>query len=376
MDEEAGEKSGDFSRMSVEQDGERSMTPTMQDNGNSKQLVTPSPLLDIHKGRPVRLQVRVLVPVKDHPNFNFVGKLLGPKGNSLKRLQEETQTKMAILGRGSMRDKAKEEDLRKLGDPKHAHLNEELHVEITSFAPAADAYGRLAHALAEVKRFLVPDYYDDIRQHQLRELAILNGDRKKGKGNGEVSDGNYDDADDDRSNGPSPGPQSGPRTVYGRHQAPPGTAPIGATSKVAITTRNSGNAAAAPRHLRRTYRQTASGQTRVTTYLTKEPRVQYISDEDYVYDEGYPADAPEVVTKQFPRLRSAAFVDYDEHLSPDEVGDVYEGNGYGPKEFVGEEWVATSRGMPVSRLKTAGRGVSRPVVYREHPYFPASVTRY
>jgi len=39
--------------------------------------------------------------------FNFVGKLLGPKGNSLKRLQEETMTKMAILGRGSMRDKQK-----------------------------------------------------------------------------------------------------------------------------------------------------------------------------------------------------------------------------------------------------------------------------
>lgn len=39
--------------------------------------------------------------------FNFVGKLLGPQGNSLKRLQHETGTKMSILGRGSMRDKAK-----------------------------------------------------------------------------------------------------------------------------------------------------------------------------------------------------------------------------------------------------------------------------
>ncbi|KAJ8869225.1 hypothetical protein PR048_030797 [Dryococelus australis] len=39
--------------------------------------------------------------------FNFVGKLLGPKGNSLKRLQEDTMTKMAILGKGSMRDKHK-----------------------------------------------------------------------------------------------------------------------------------------------------------------------------------------------------------------------------------------------------------------------------
>lgn len=39
--------------------------------------------------------------------YNFVGKLLGPKGNSLKWLQEQTQTKMAILGRGSMRNKEK-----------------------------------------------------------------------------------------------------------------------------------------------------------------------------------------------------------------------------------------------------------------------------
>lgn len=36
-----------------------------------------------------------------------MGKLLGPRGNSLKRLQEETLTKMSILGKGSMRDKTK-----------------------------------------------------------------------------------------------------------------------------------------------------------------------------------------------------------------------------------------------------------------------------
>ena len=52
-----------------------------------------------------RLSVRVVVPVKEHPKFNFVGKLLGPKGNSMKRLQEDTMTKMAVLGKGSMRNK-------------------------------------------------------------------------------------------------------------------------------------------------------------------------------------------------------------------------------------------------------------------------------
>lgn len=32
---------------------------------------------------------------------------MGPKGNSLKRLQEETMCKMSVLGRGSMRDRKK-----------------------------------------------------------------------------------------------------------------------------------------------------------------------------------------------------------------------------------------------------------------------------
>jgi KH domain len=39
--------------------------------------------------------------------FNFVGKILGPKGNSLKRIQEETRTRIAVLGKGSMKDKEK-----------------------------------------------------------------------------------------------------------------------------------------------------------------------------------------------------------------------------------------------------------------------------
>ncbi|XP_021915828.1 uncharacterized protein LOC110827939 isoform X2 [Zootermopsis nevadensis] len=129
---------------------------------------------DIIKEKPIKVTIRVLVPVKEHPKFNFVGKLLGPKGNSLKRLQEDTMTKMAILGRGSMRDKHKEEELRTSADPKYAHFNDDLHVEITAFAPPAEAHARIAYALAEVRKFLVPDYNDEIRQEQMREMQLLN----------------------------------------------------------------------------------------------------------------------------------------------------------------------------------------------------------
>ncbi|XP_041981560.1 KH domain-containing, RNA-binding, signal transduction-associated protein 1 [Aricia agestis] len=130
-------------------------------------------MLDITRDKPVKVCVRVVVPVRDHPKFNFVGKLLGPKGNSLKRLQEDTMCKMAVLGRGSMKDRQKEEELRVSGDPKFAHLSEELHVEISAFATPAEAHARIAYALAELRRFLVPDYNDDIRQEQMLEMQIL-----------------------------------------------------------------------------------------------------------------------------------------------------------------------------------------------------------
>ncbi|XP_046386423.1 uncharacterized protein LOC124156128 [Ischnura elegans] len=129
--------------------------------------------VDIYREKPIRVTVKVLVPVKEHPKFNFVGKLLGPKGNSMKRLQEETMTKMAVLGRGSMRDKLKEAELRACGDPKYSHLSEELHVEVTGYAAPAEAHARVAYALAALRKYLIPDNNDEIRQQQMREMEIL-----------------------------------------------------------------------------------------------------------------------------------------------------------------------------------------------------------
>uniref|UniRef100_A0A8C6WPS4 KH domain-containing, RNA-binding, signal transduction-associated protein 2 n=1 Tax=Neogobius melanostomus TaxID=47308 RepID=A0A8C6WPS4_9GOBI len=112
--------------------------------------------LDIISNKNIKLSERVLIPVQQYPKFNFVGKLLGPRGNSMKRLQEETGVKMSILGKGSMRDKEKEEELRKSGEAKYAHLSNDLHVLIEVFAPPGEAYSRMSHALEEIKKFLVP----------------------------------------------------------------------------------------------------------------------------------------------------------------------------------------------------------------------------
>eukprot|EP00063_Salmo_salar_P058438 XP_014033273.1 PREDICTED: KH domain-containing, RNA-binding, signal transduction-associated protein 3-like isoform X5 [Salmo salar] len=137
--------------------------------------------IDVVINKNMKLGQKVLIPVKQFPKFNFVGKLLGPRGNSLKRLQEDTLTKMSILGKGSMRDKEKEEELRKSGEAKYQHLNEDLHVLIEVFAPPAEAYNRMGHALEEIKKFLIPDYNDEIRQAQLQELTYLNGGSEDAK---------------------------------------------------------------------------------------------------------------------------------------------------------------------------------------------------
>ena len=85
---------------------------------------------------------------------------------------------MAVLGKGSMRDKAKEEEMRMSKDPKYQHLNDELHVEIVAFAPPAEAHARMSYALTEVRKYLIPDSNDTIRQLQMKELEILNSSEK------------------------------------------------------------------------------------------------------------------------------------------------------------------------------------------------------
>ncbi|GFQ72757.1 KH domain-containing, RNA-binding, signal transduction-associated protein 1 [Trichonephila clavata] len=108
----------------------------------------------VHAAKQIRLLVKVHIPVDEHPNCNFVDKLLGAKGNSLQQLQEATQTRMTIQGRSSMREKIMEEELRNQGNPKYAHLNEDLHVEVSAYAAPAETYSRISVAFVELQCFL------------------------------------------------------------------------------------------------------------------------------------------------------------------------------------------------------------------------------
>ncbi|XP_030374067.1 KH domain-containing, RNA-binding, signal transduction-associated protein 2 isoform X2 [Scaptodrosophila lebanonensis] len=136
----------------------------------SGRIPKPEIYANVYSEKPIRVAQKVLFPIKEYPKFNFVGKILGPKGNTLRQLQEETMCKMVVMGRNSMRDHGKEEELRSSGNPKYAHLSRDLHVEISTVAPPAEAYHRLGYALGEIRKFMIPDANDDIRLEQLREM--------------------------------------------------------------------------------------------------------------------------------------------------------------------------------------------------------------
>ncbi|XP_022243195.1 protein held out wings-like isoform X2 [Limulus polyphemus] len=142
-----------------------------QINGTKKEpLVLPEPV-----GEHVTIQEKVFVPVKDYPDYNFVGRILGPKGLTTKMLEQETGCRIMVRGKGSMRDKKKEEQYK--GKPNYEHLNEELHVLIQVDDSQNRANLKMDRAVREVKRLLIPvtDGEDELKKRQLMELAIIRG---------------------------------------------------------------------------------------------------------------------------------------------------------------------------------------------------------
>lgn len=124
-----------------------------------------------------RKRIKLRVPAERWPDFNFVGRLLGPRGATLKKLERDTGCKIMIRGRGSIR-KDKESEVR--GKPGWEHVfNETLHVviEVSDAIDEGDATRILTRAREMVELLLVPvpEERDTLKRQQLRDLAILNG---------------------------------------------------------------------------------------------------------------------------------------------------------------------------------------------------------
>ena len=102
--------------------------------------------------RSQRPSEKVYIPVKEFPEINFFGLLVGPRGNSLKKMERDSGAKISIRGKGSVKEgKARPEQYAE-------DAEEDLHCLVTADSPEkVTACVRLINKVIEtVRDLLVP----------------------------------------------------------------------------------------------------------------------------------------------------------------------------------------------------------------------------
>ena len=115
---------------------------------------------------------KIPIPIDKHPTYNFIGLIIGPRGKTQKELEAKTGCKIAIRGRGSVKEGA-----RGRRDGKFMEGDDEpLHVVITGDdQKSVDAATDMINQMLVV----IDDEKNVHKQQQLRELALLNGTLKE-----------------------------------------------------------------------------------------------------------------------------------------------------------------------------------------------------
>ncbi|KAI9737498.1 MAG: hypothetical protein M1834_009653 [Cirrosporium novae-zelandiae] len=120
--------------------------------------------------RPTKTQEKVYVPVNDYPEINFIGLLIGPRGNTLKKMEADSGAKIAIRGKGSVKEGKGRSDA--------AHTSnqeEDLHCLIMADTEEkVNKAKKLIHNVIETAAS-IPEGQNELKRNQLRELAALNG---------------------------------------------------------------------------------------------------------------------------------------------------------------------------------------------------------
>jgi splicing factor 1 len=112
---------------------------------------------------------KVYIPVKEFPEINFFGLLVGPRGNSLKKMERESGAKISIRGKGSVKEGKARPD--QFADD----AEEDLHCLVLGETDEkVAACVRLINKVIETAAS-TPEGQNDHKRNQLRELAALNG---------------------------------------------------------------------------------------------------------------------------------------------------------------------------------------------------------
>ncbi|KAL2025182.1 hypothetical protein VTK56DRAFT_184 [Thermocarpiscus australiensis] len=120
--------------------------------------------------RPTKTQEKVYVPVNDYPEINFIGLLIGPRGNTLKKMEADSGAKIAIRGKGSVKEGKGRSDA-----AHSSNQEEDLHCLIMADTEEkVNKAKKLIHNVIETAAS-IPEGQNELKRNQLRELAALNG---------------------------------------------------------------------------------------------------------------------------------------------------------------------------------------------------------
>lgn len=151
-------------RKKLEEERHNLIQKMLNDNPNYK------PPTD-YKAPQIKMSEKVQIPQEEYPDINFVGLIIGPRGNTLKKIESECGAKIIIRGKGSVKEGKVG---RKDGQPMPGE-DEPLHAFVTGTTQE-----QVKKAVSRIKEIVrqgveVPENQNDLRRTQLRELAQLNG---------------------------------------------------------------------------------------------------------------------------------------------------------------------------------------------------------
>lgn len=113
------------------------------------------------------------VTIPNRPECKYIGRILGPRGITVKQLEARTECRILIRGKGSIKNPQREALLRsRLG---WEHLHEPLHVLISATDTSQErCLHKLENGVKSIQA-LLGDTNDEHKRCQLIQLAIING---------------------------------------------------------------------------------------------------------------------------------------------------------------------------------------------------------
>jgi hypothetical protein len=153
----------------------------LRNDAAAAQQKFPEPMFVDIMNRRMKLVQKIAMPAEDYPQLNFGGHIIGKSGENIKKIATDTNCRVMIFGRGSINNRQKEEQLLHSGDPKYAHLCQQLHVHCETLAVPGDAYYNISMAINAIKKQFEEVIEESGAQPQFQQRG---GGRGMGRGMG------------------------------------------------------------------------------------------------------------------------------------------------------------------------------------------------